>query len=115
MREMFNLIIEKMNLFNTICAFASTIFTTIIWLNTKKKQKRRDILFIAITTLTAFIIPILFLINTYRLPSLNWMYWICVIISICFIFAYLFNLIFLLYFKNKMDKDFKGIKMFDND
>ena len=38
---MFNLIIEKMNTFNIMWAFISSILTATIWLNTKKKQKRR--------------------------------------------------------------------------
>ena len=115
MKELFNLIIEKMDALNTIIAFTSSFTGWFFWYKNKKKQARRDIIFIVVSTIMAVIIPVLFLIRAYRATTLNWLDWVCIVISCCFIFAYFFNLFLFTSIKKKMDKDFKGLKMFDND
>lgn len=104
-----------MNTFNIIWAFVASLIATKLWLYNKKKSNRKDIMFVSIATITAFVMPIFFLIHAYRMPELNFWYWLCIIVSIVFILAYLINFVILFILKKQIDKDFKNVKMFDKD
>jgi uncharacterized protein YacL len=117
MEELCNLIFEKMGKIIMVITVIGYIGN--VWRHTKKisknKELMRDIVFISLGTITGLVIPIWYLMHAYKMPFFNFLDWFFILVCIILILGYIITFVILFGIKKQIDKDFKGLKMFEED